>query len=75
MPVKPRRLFRRRPAVPGYLPAVLAETAARPPAPGEVTELVVLHDPDCPAPRGRRCRCRPEVMRRGEYERRQAQRN
>lgn len=71
----PRRLFRNRPAPPAYLAGVLALSASA--APGELLEVAVLHDTDCPFPAGRGpCRCPElEVKTMAEHRHDQAERN
>lgn len=47
------------PRVPRNLPHLFVEGWV--PSPGEVVEVVMRHDDDCPRLRGGACRCEPEV--------------
>jgi hypothetical protein len=71
---KPSRLFRHHPAA-SYPTALGAFLERNPPVVGEVTALAVLHDADCPMPRGGPCDCHPEIKTMGEHQRGQAERN
>src|SRR5262245_39158516 len=72
---RPRRLFRRRPAVSNCLPPVCAFMAGRPPAAGEFVEIAVVHDDGCAIWSRGVCDCSPEVKDMAEYRRERVERN